>query len=168
MTRRVLFLVAALLAGARLPVLAAQGNIRNSITLSAITIPFPTATEADYDAGAVAASSPITVTFDSKKNAGNQPNVQRTSTISIRATSTTLGGTKPIGDLQWQRNGTAPGGWNSLTTTDAVVESRQFVFNGVNDPWSTTVYFQTLLSWANDPPGSYAATVVFTLTITTP
>ena len=168
MTRRVLFLVAALLAGARLPVLAAQGNIRNSITLSAITIPFPTATEADYDAGAVAASSPITVTFDSKKNAGNQPNVQRTSTLSIRATSTTLGGTKPIGDLQWQRNGTAPGGWNSLTTTDAVVESRQFVFNGVNDPWSTTVYFQTLLSWANDPPGSYAATVVFTLTITTP
>ena len=157
-----------LLAGAPLSGLVAQNNIRSSITLSATTIPFVAATEADYDAGAMSATAPITITFDSRKNGGNQPNVQRTSTISIRATSATLGGTKPISDLQWQRNGTTPGGWTGLTTSNAVVESRQYVYNGLNDPWSTTVYFRTVLNWANDPPASDAATVEFTLTVTTP
>jgi hypothetical protein len=164
----VLFLVL-LLVGAPRSGLVAQGNIRSSITLSAITITFPTVTEADYDAGAVSATAPITVTFDSRKNGGGQGATQRTSTISIRATSATLGGSKPISDLQWQANGTAPGGWTGLSTSNATVESRPYVFNGLNDPWSVTVYFRTLMSWANDPPATYAAaTVQFTLTITTP
>lgn len=165
--RAVLFLVG-LLVGAPLSGLVAQGNIRGSITLSAVTITFPTVTEADYDAGAVSSTTPITVTFDARKNGGpGGGTTQRTSTISIRATSTTLGGTKPISDLQWQRNGA--GAWTSLTTSNATVESRQYVFNGLNDPWTVTVYFRTLMSWANDPPATYAAaTVEFTLTVTTP
>ena len=155
-----------LLVGAPLSGLVAQANIRSSETLSSTTIIFPTVTEADYDAGAVSASAPITVTFDARKNGGNQPNDQRTATISVRATSATLGGTKPIGDLQWQLNGV--GGWTSLTTSNITVDSKPYIYNALNDPWTATVYFRTVLSWANDPPASYAATLQFTLTVTTP
>lgn len=157
-----------LLLGAPLSGLVAQANIRSSINLSSTTVTFPTATEADYDAGGVLATAPITVTFDARKNGGNQPNDQRTATISIRAGSATLGGSKPISDLQWQLNGTG-GSWNGLTTSNAVVDSKPYIFNNLNDPWTAVVYFRTALSWANDGPATYAAvTLTFTLTVTTP
>lgn len=160
--------VMSLLLGAPLSGLVAQANIRSSMTLSTTTITFPTVTEADYDAGAVSASNPITVTFDARKNGGNQPNDQRTSTITIRATTATLGGSKPISDMEWQANGTG-GAWTGLSTTAAVVESRPYIFNNLNDPWTVTVYFRTLMSWADDPPATYGpVTIQITLTVTTP
>ncbi|HEX7919019.1 MAG TPA: hypothetical protein VF454_06405 [Gemmatimonadales bacterium] len=145
---------------------AAQGAIKNRLTLSGITITFPTVTEANYDAGFVAASNSITFTFDASKAGGANSGTQRTSIVSVKATTTTMGGTKAIGDLQWRRSDLAT--WNSLSTTDATIESRQFVFNGLNDPWSNTVFFRTVLNWATDTPATYSATLTFTLTITTP
>ena len=146
----------------------AQGSIKNRMTLSTTTLTFPTPTEADYDAGLpgvgfVNASNSITVTFDASKAGGAGSGTQRTSTISVSGSTT---GTKPIGDFQWQRSGTST--WTSLTATDATVESRQFVFNGLNDPWTSTVLFRALLNWTSDPPGTYTATIVFKLTVTTP
>lgn len=143
---------------------AAQGNIKNRMTLSGTTITFPTPTETDYDNGAVNATTSITATFDASKAGGNSNGTQRTSTISISGSVT--GGTKALGDFQWQRSGT--GSWTSLTATDATVESRQFVFNGLNDPWTTTVLFRSLLDWTSDGPGTSTATIVFKLTVTTP
>ena len=157
------FLVLAALTGAPLRAAEAQGGIKNRMTLSATTITFPTPTETDYDNGFVAASTSITATFDASKAGGPSSGTQRTSTISISGSTT---GTKAIGDFQWQRNGT--GTWTSLTGTDATVESRQFVFNGLNDPWTTTVLFRSLLNWATDVPGTYSATIVFKVTVTTP
>lgn len=142
----------------------AQGSIKNRLTLSGNTITFPTPTETDYDNGFVSATTSITTTFDASKAGGPSSGTQRTSTISVSGSIT--GGTKPIGDFQWQRSGT--GTWTSLTATDATVESRQFVFNGVNDPWSATVLFRSLLNWTVDGPGTSSATIVFKLTITTP
>lgn len=156
-------LLLAALTGAPLRAAEAQGGIKNRMTLSATTITFPTPTETDYDNGFVAASTSITATFDASKAGGPSSGTQRTSTISISGSTT---GTKAIGDFQWQRNGT--GTWTSLTGTDATVESRQFVFNGLNDPWTTTVLFRSLLNWATDVPGTYSATIVFKLTVTTP
>lgn len=158
----VLVLLPALLA---LPfrALAAQGAIKNRMTLSATTITFPTPTETDYDNGSVAASTSITATFDASKAGGAASGTQRTSTISVSGSTT---GTKAIGDFQWQRSGTST--WTSLTASDVTVESRQFVFNGLNDPWTTTVLFRSLLSWTTDVPGTYTATIVFKLTVTTP
>lgn len=156
-------LLLAALIGVPLRAAEAQGGIKNRLTLSASTITFPTPTETDYDNGFVAASTSITATFDASKAGGPSSGTQRTSTISISGSTT---GTKAVGDFQWQRNGT--GTWTSLTGTDATVESRQFVFNGLNDPWTTTLLFRSLLSWTTDVPGTYSATIVFKLTVTTP
>ena len=156
-------LLLAALSGVPLRAAQAQGAIKNRMTLSSTTITFPTPTETDYDNGFVAASTSITATFDASKAGGANSGTQRTSTISISGSTT---GTKPIGDFQWQRNGTST--WTSLTATDATVESRQFVFNGLNDPWTTTVLFRSLLNWTTDVPGTYTATIVFTVTVTTP
>lgn len=142
----------------------AQGQIKGQITLSATTITFPTPTETDYDNGSVAASTSITATFDETKETGPLAGQQRTSTISISGSTTA--GTKAIGDFQWQRSGT--GTWTSLTATNATVESRQFVYSGLNDPWTSTVLFRALLNWGTDGPGTTSATIIFTLTVTTP
>jgi hypothetical protein len=144
----------------------AQGAVKNRLTLSGTTITFPTPTESDYDAspvGFVAASTSLTATFDASKAGGANSTTQRTSTISISGSTT---GTKPIGDFQWQRQGTST--WTSVTASDVTVESRPFVFNGLNDPWTSTIFFRALLSWTTDVPGTYPATFVFKLTVTTP
>lgn len=147
-------------------VVVGQGNIKNRLNLSSTTVTFPAVVEADYNVGWVAATNSITATFDASKAGGGGGGTQRTSIIAVSSTSATMGATKPIGDLQWRRSDLAT--WNSLTTTPVTVDSKQFVFNGLNDPWTTTVFFRTLLSWATDAPGTYPATIVFTLTITTP
>jgi hypothetical protein len=164
--RRVILALVALVLACTPASLVAQGAIKNRMTLSTTTITFPTVTEADYDAGFIAASSPLTITFDASKAGGAASGVQRTSIISVRATAATMGGTKAIGDLLWRRSDLST--WNSVSTTDATIESRQFVFNGLNDPWTTTVLFRTTLNWATDVPATYSAPLTFTLTITTP
>lgn len=136
---------------------------RTRLTLnSGAPIAFATATEADYDAGSIAASAPLSFTVDLRS--GNA--AWRTTIVSIRASSASMGGSKPIADLQWRRADLAS--WNSLTTTDATVESRPIRRNSTNDPWTNSLLFRTLLSWNNDPPGTYAPTIVLTLTLTTP
>jgi hypothetical protein len=146
-----------------LPATAEGQIVRHELALSAATVTFPAITEAHYDAGLVAATSSITFTMDAR----NGPlGVVRTSTVSIRASGPTMGGSKAVSDLQWRR--TDLGTWTGLTTTDAVVESRPIARNGVNDAWSNTVLFRSLLNWGTDVPATYTATIIFTLTITTP
>ena len=55
-----------------------------------------------------------------------------------------------------------------MTTADAMVESRTIRKNGLNDPWSNSVFLQMRLSWTSDAPATYSTGLVFTLTITTP
>ncbi|HEV7838492.1 MAG TPA: hypothetical protein VGO75_10540 [Gemmatimonadaceae bacterium] len=124
------------------------------------TITFPAPTAADYIAGFV--NSTTGVTFTTNAVTGGS----RTTTVAIRAISTTLGGTKAIGDLQWRRSDLA--GWTPITTTNAQVEQRVQVLNGANDPWSNTVFFRMILNWATDPPATYSATYQVTLTQTVP
>jgi hypothetical protein len=100
------------------------------------------------------------------------PNADRTTTVSISSTSGTLGGGKPIADLEWRRADL--GGWNAMMITDAPVETRPIQRRqnpqnpGVNDPWSNQVFLRIKLKWATDPPATYTAPIVFTLTVTTP
>jgi hypothetical protein len=151
-------LVAALLFAA--PV-CAGAQVR--LTLSGAPLVFPAPTVTDYDAGFVAAPTGVGFTVDVLS--GNR-RTQRTTIVSIRSSSVSLGGGKPVSDLQWRRADLAT--WNAMTTTDATVESRQVARNTLNDPWSNTVFFRVLLSWTGDPPGTYSAGLVFTLTVTTP
>lgn len=136
---------------------AAQKTIL-SVTGGTITFPAPTA--ADYVAGFV--NSATGVTF----NINAQTGTSRTTTITIRSNSASLGNGKVIGDLQWRRSDLAT--WNDITLTDAQVEQRIVVRNALNDPWSNTIFFRMKLDWTTDPPGTYSATYQITLSQTVP
>lgn len=132
---------------------------RTILTLTGGAITFPAPTAADYDAGYI--DSPgMTFTVNAQTGAS------RTTTISIRSTSASLGGGKPIGELQWRRSDLAV--WNSIALTDAQVEQRVQVRNGLNDPWNNTIFFRMLLDWTTDPPATYTANYVITLSQTVP
>ena len=137
--------------------LAAQKTIL-TVTGGAITFAAPTA--ADYIAGFIDASTGATFTLNA------QTGTSRTTTISIRSTSASLGNGKVIGDLEWRRSDLAT--WNSITLTDAQVEQRVVVKGVLNDPWSNTIFFRMKLAWATDAPGTYSGNYQITLSQTVP
>lgn len=140
---------------------AAQGfRLRET---SGAPVNFPIPTEANYDAGFVLEPTPVAFDVDAR----TAPNTLRRSTVSIRSTAATMGGSKPIADLEWRRV-TPLGAWTSMTTVNAVVDSKNIQRNGVNDPWANSIEFRVLLDWADDPPGTYAPGLVLTLTIAAP
>lgn len=139
----------------------AQGNPKTNLSLGTPTIAFPNPTAADYVAGFVNSSNGVTFTVDA--TTGNQ---SHTTTILIRATSASLGGGKVIGDLQWRRSDLST--WTSIAATDVQVEQRVQVRNGLNDPWSNTIFFRMLLSWTADAPATYSAGYQITLSQTVP
>jgi hypothetical protein len=124
-----------------------------------VTVPSPAA--ADYNAGFVA--GPTGITFRVAIISGL--NTRRTTIVSIRSSSATMGGTKPVGNLQWRRADLAM--WNSVTTGDVVIQTVT-PFRRNTAPWSNSIFFRVLLNWTTDPPGSYSAPLVLTLTVTTP
>ena len=127
-------------------------------------IAFPAPTETDYDNTFVPATAALGFTLDLLGGGGG--GVNRHGILSIRAASSVMGGTKPIGDMQWRRSDLAT--WNSLTTADVQVESRAMVRNTTNDPWSNSILFRVNLNWANDGPATYTPTIILTATLTTP
>jgi hypothetical protein len=137
--------------------LAAQ---KTTLTVSGGTVTFPAPTAADYIAGFIDSSTGATLTINSLNG------LSRTTTISIRSTSASLGGGKPIGDLQWRRSDLAT--WNSITLTDAQVEQRIVINKALNDPWSSTIFFRMLLNWTSDGPATYSANYQITLSQTVP
>jgi hypothetical protein len=136
--------------------LAAQ---KTSLTVTGGTITFP-ATAADYIAGFVNSTGGATFSINSVNG------IQRTTTVSIRSTSTDLGNGKLIGDLQWRRSDLAT--WNSITLTDAQVEQRIVINKALNDPWSNTIFFRLVLNWTTDAPATYTANYQITLSQTVP
>jgi hypothetical protein len=42
------------------------------------------------------------------------------------------------------------------------------VRNGLNDPWSNTIFFRLLLNWTTDAPATYTADYQITLAQTVP
>src|SRR2546423_11787724 len=137
--------------------LAAQ---KTNLTVAGGTIPFPTPTAADYIAGFVNSATGATFSVNAQTGAS------RTTTISIRSTSADLGNGKVIADLQWRRSDLAT--WNSITLTDSQVEQRVVIRNGLNDPWSNTIFFRMVLNWTSDAPATYAANYQVTLSQTVP
>ncbi len=152
-----------------LPVVAALlvaaprgGAAQVSLTLTQTPNVFPAPAVADYNAGVI--GNPTGIVYTINVTGGAATN--RTSIVSVRASSGSLGGGKPLSDLQWRRADLAA--WNAMTTVDATVESRTVRKNGINDPWSNSLFLRMLLSWTGDAPATYSTGLVFTLTITTP
>ena len=137
--------------------LAAQKTI---LTLSGAVITFPAPTAADYVAGFVNSATGVTFTLSA------QTGTSRTTTVSIRSSSTDLGGGKVIGDLEWRRSDLAT--WNNITLTDAQVDQKIVVRGVLNDPWSNTIFFRMLLNWTTDAPATYSGNYVITLSQTVP
>ncbi len=138
---------------------AAGAQVTLTVTGGPITLPAPTVT--DYDAGYAVA--PTGLAFQANV-AGAATN--RTTTVSIRATAATLGGSKLVSDLEWRRADL--GTWNQMSVSDAVIESRPVRKNTLNDPWGNTVFLRMRLTWASDAPATYTTDLVVTLTVTTP
>jgi len=137
--------------------LAAQKTI---LTLSGAVITFPAPTAADYVAGFVNSATGVTFTLSA------QTGTSRTTTVSIRSSSTDLGGGKVIGDLEWRRSDLAT--WNNITLTDAQVDQKIVVRGVLNDPLSNTIFFRMLLNWTTDAPATYSGNYVITLSQTVP
>ena len=157
--RRLLW--SAALAALALPVVAGRAPAQIALTITGGPATFPAPTVTDYDAGYVA--NPAGLAFQ-LGIAGAATN--RTTTVSIRASSATLGGGKPVSDLEWRRADL--GTWNQMSVSDAVIESRPVRKNTLNDPWGNTVFLRMRLTWANDAPATYTTDLVVTLTVTTP
>ena len=151
----------AVVAVAALLALARGAAAQITMTLTQTPNVFPAPAVADYNAGVVVNPTGILFTVTLVGASTN-----RTTTVAIRSSSATLGGGKPIGDLEWRRADLVA--WNAMTTTDAVVESRPVRKNALNDPWANQVFLRIRLNWATDPPATYTAPIVFTLTVTTP
>lgn len=150
-------LVAALLGGARV-------SAQVTVALAGGPVAFATPSGTDFATGSIAATNTVTFTVN---QTGGGANVQHTANVAIHANAATLGGGKAIGDLQWS-SANNPGVWNSISTTDALIESRPMKKNSLNDPWTETVSFRMLLHWASDAPATYGVGITFTLTVTTP
>jgi hypothetical protein len=82
--------------------------------------------------------------------------------LHIRSSSSTLGGGKPIGDLEWRRGDQTT--WNPVTTLDQEVE----IFTGSHLPeghtYSNTIHFRILLHWTSTRSATYNGHLVLTAT----
>jgi len=141
--------------------IAARAPAQVTLTVTGGPATFPAPTVTDYDAGYVANPAGLAFQLGIAGAAAN-----RTTTVSIRASSGTLGGGKPVSDLEWRRADL--GTWNQMSVSDAVIESRPVRKNTLNDPWGNTVFLRMRLTWANDAPATYTTDLVVTLTVTTP
>jgi hypothetical protein len=140
---------------------------RTIFTVSGFPVTFATPTAAELTAGTITSANAITFTV----NAQTGTTSVRTTTVSIRCQAPCpASGTKSIGTLRWRRADRAA--WNTLTTSDVVIESRIVIRNdplpSSNDPWSNSLYWQFLVDWVNDLPGTSTFNIVMTLTVTVP
>jgi hypothetical protein len=136
-------------------------NPKTDLTLGGSTVTFPAPTATDYVNGYVYSTTGVTYTINATNGA-----TSHTTTISLRATSANLGGSKPLTDLEWRRSDLAA--WNPISSTNTQVEQKIVVQNLLNDPWNNTIFFRMKLSWTADPPATYAANYQITLSQTVP
>jgi len=123
---------------------------------------FAVPTVADYAAGILEATQPI----DFQVITTSEPAGPLTTTVYIRSFSSTLGGGKPVADMEWRRGGDQT--WHVLTTTDAIVERRIVQGSPQGHTWDNTIHLRVALSWASDPPGTHVGNLILTVSTIQP
>ena len=126
------------------------------------SVSFAAPTPADYAAGTEEAAGPLSFEVETS----TEPSGSFTTTVRIRSSSATLGGGKAVGDMEWRR-GDDPT-WHTLTTSDVVVESRIAEGAPEGRTWDNTIHFRIALHWTTDPPATYTANLVLTVSTTQP
>ena len=126
------------------------------------SVSFGAPTAADYSTATLEAETPLPYQVTTT----GEPAGSFTTTVYIRSSSATLGGGKPLSDLEWRR-GDDPT-WHALTTSDAVVESRITVGTAPGHSWDNTIHFRMALHWTSDSPATYTGNLVVTVSATQP
>jgi len=140
--------------------LFAQGSVVLTVTGGPVTVPAPVV--ADYNAGFVLEPTGLSYNVNIT---GGPPTSLHTETVSIRSTSGSFG-TLAVGNLQWQRAGQTT--WNSLTTSDATIETRSLITRNIGNNWTNSIQFRCLIGWTTTPPATYSTNLIVTLTVTSP
>lgn len=124
--------------------------LRLTLSTTAATLTAPT--ETDFDAGHLQeAAASLTATVKSNKS-------WNLSIKSNTANWDTAPWTKPALDLQWSK--VSGSGYVGLSTSAAPVYGAN---QGASGNAVTSFFFNTLYSYANDVPGAYSITVIFTV-----
>ncbi len=122
------------------------GNGRYVVHVRPTTISVPTPTAADFDTGWIAADpAQVRVNPRGSKNRGWE--------LCLRAEGPTMGGSKPISDFQFRREGSTT--WTPLTMGD------QLLASGEKGRW-VNLEFRVLLDWSRDLPATYRADFIAT------
>lgn len=153
-----------LLIGSVAPWRSASGQSTGfALSTGAVTIPTPGMS--NYTAWPASATGPVTdsVAVPFTVSVLNQ-NSTRITTVLIRCVAVT--GPKQCTDVEW-RNGPV-GPWRALTLLDNSVESRTVIPNGLNDPWSGTIWLRVRIAWADPAPSLVASNIALTLSVYRP
>ncbi len=105
-------------------------------------------TLADYAAGSMVQATPIGYTL--RLNSG-RAGCTYTVLVGVRASTSILGGSKPVSDLQWATTG----GYTAMTTTNATVATH--TLRTTSTTASGNITLKILLNWT-DTATSYAGT----------
>jgi hypothetical protein len=138
----------------------AQANVELDLTGGPVS--FGSATAADFDAATLEAPDPMP--FQVTTTA--EPSGSFTTTVKIRSSTATLGGGKPLSDMEWRRGDEST--WHALTSSDVLIESRTNEGTPEGHTWSNVIYFRVALRWTSDPPANYAGNLVLTVSTTQP
>ena len=136
------------------PPASAQINVQ--LTFSG-TGSFAAPTAADYSAGTLESATPLPFQVLTTL----EPSGSLVTSVYIRSSAATLGGGKPVADLEWRRGDDAT--WRALTTSDVLVESRTLQGAPEGHSWDNTIHFRIALRWRQDPPATYTGSFVLTL-----
>lgn len=123
---------------------------------------FGAPTPADLTAGTLEAATPLPFQVVTT----SEPAGSFTTTVYIRNSLSTLGGAKPVADLEWRRADDPT--WRALTTSDAIVESRIAASAPEGHTWNNTINFRMALHWTSDPPATYTGNLIITVSATQP
>jgi hypothetical protein len=149
---------------ATLALCAHAGHAQTTVALafSGGSVAFPAPTTADLTAGSLDATDPLLF----EVTTSTEPVGSFTTRVYIRSSSATLGGGKPVADLEWRRDDDVT--WRQLTTTDVLVESRTTTGLVAGHTWSNSIRFRVALHWTSDPPATYVGNLVLTVSATQP
>jgi hypothetical protein len=141
---------------------AAGAQTAVALTFGGGSVLFPAPIAADLTSGSLEATDLLQ--FDVATS--SEPVGSFTTSIYIRSSAATLGGGKPVADLEWRRDDDPA--WHSLTTTDALVEGRIATGIPAGHSWSNSIHFRIALHWTGDPPATYTGSLVITVSTTQP
>jgi len=133
-----------------------------ALTLGGHSVSFPSPTAADLTAGSLDATDAL----EFGVTTSSEPVGSFTTRVYIRNSSATLGGGKPVADLEWRRDDDDT--WHHLSTTDALVESRATTGLLAGHTWGNSIQLRIALHWTSDPPATYTGNLVITVSTTQP